>query len=83
MIELKKKALGGIKGMLEDRLSNRLKPKAEPQESREEDLPVDGDELPESDESPEGLEVPEGADISRLAPEEQQQLKDLYTKMGC
>lgn len=86
MLDLKKKALGGIKGMLEDRLAQRLKPAAAPDSDEGQENPAEeASESPEMEKSEEGLEakLPPGADVNALSPEEQEQLKSLYEKMGC
>lgn len=92
MIELKKKALGGIKEMLEDRLSSRMRPKSavpgedgprpmasEPGESQEhEEAELEKGVLPE-----EGGESSGEVNIEALSPEEQEQLSALLEKAGC
>jgi hypothetical protein len=85
MLDLKKKALGDVKGMLEKRMASRLAPKQAPVE---EQAPMEGEESPaqEKAEYEEGgleAKVPPGADLQALSPEEQQQLEELYQKMGC
>lgn len=76
MIELRKKALDDLQANLDDRMSERLKP---PPEKKPEG------EMPEEDggEVELNLDLPEGADVSKLSPEERQQLEELYAKMGC
>jgi len=85
MLDLKKKALGGIKGALEERMVDRMKPKANPAEDdvaspvEEQSMygAVEGSEDPLS--KLEGI----GGDLAKLAPEEQDQLKAFLEKMGC
>lgn len=84
MYDPKEKALSGIEIMVEKRMGNRLKPKKKEVEIEiepVEEMHSEGGEAPEE----ESLEakVPEGADVSALSPEEQEQLKSLYSKMGC
>lgn len=95
-MDLKKKALGGIQAMLEDRMSGRLKPKAvsveieavknpgHAEEGEEEALNHIPMKPGEEDEGMEPVaeEKSEG-DMSALSPEEQQQLQMLLEKMGC
>lgn len=84
MLDLKKKALGGIQAMLEDRMTSRLKPKAvsvEIETVGKKPLEEEGEEtLPMKEEA---MESPEGGDMSSLTPEEQSQLQMLLEKMGC
>lgn len=87
MIEMKKKAIGGIKSMLEGRLAGRMRPKAEetapepgPDVQGEEEEGAAGaaampPELPHDDEGGE-------PDTSSLTPEEMETLKALLAKMG-
>lgn len=80
MEDTKKKALMGIKGMLEERMVARMKP------AKEEKSVPDTDGDPMMDEHSGGLEEKvesEGGDLSKLSPEEQQELQRLYDKMGC
>ena len=77
-MDFKKKALGGIKEMLEGRMTERLKPKAPPAE--EGAVPADGDvDDVTATSGDDGL--PPGAE--NLTPEERATLKELYEKMGC
>lgn len=98
-MDVKNKVLGGIKGMLEDRMSKRLMPK---KPAMEIDItkvsggkPPEGSPAEEAGESA-GMEAredaggdlaekvaKEGGDISMLSPDEKNQLKMLYEKMGC
>lgn len=88
MLDLKKKAIGGIKNMLEDRLSNRMRPQPSPEPESEEAGEDPAEKRTESPgeekmEESQELDLPDGADLSRLSSQEQQELKDLYAKMGC
>jgi hypothetical protein len=84
MIEMKKKAIGSIKGMLEGRLAGRMRPKPpqddesmeNPSEEATETGAEEAAELPGEDQHD---ELP-GTD--KLTPEEIQQLKMLLAKMG-
>ncbi len=76
-MDVKQKALSGIKEMLEERLSGRMKPKAVAVDV----TAVGGEPKPEME--GEELQAPPGGDISKLTPEEQMQLQALYDKMGC
>lgn len=90
---MKKKVLGGIQGMLDERLAGRLKPKAPaahgmpPPEGGGDDGQVEPGEGTPMEEQQDGTELqsklPEGADVSNLSPEEKLQLEELYAKMGC
>lgn len=85
MLELKKKVMGDLQGMLDDRLANRLKPKAVEVEATLEKPEGSSEESPlqSASEQP-GEEAAEaGGDISKLTPEEQELLQKLYAKMGC
>lgn len=90
MLELKKKAIGGIKEMLEGRLAKRMQPDREDKAEGPETGPPDAEDRAEGPEQPaEGStadlqqDLPQGADLSKLSPEEQKQLEALYAKMGC
>lgn len=93
-MDTKKKALEGISGFLDDRMSDRMKPKAV---AVEVSAPSSGDEAHENpdeekaegpavEKQEEGLEQKVeqiGGDLSKLSPDEQSQLEQLYHKMGC
>lgn len=86
MLELKKKVMGDLQGMLDDRLANRLKPKAVAVEATmvkpgEEESP-EASELHGASEPHDEMAEGEG-DVSKLTPEEQELLQKLYDKMGC
>lgn len=94
--DMKKKAIGGIKEMLEGRMVDRMKPKPPPPginaaKPGDPDSEAGEDPKEEAMESPvmEGKEndleskLPPGAEMDRLSPEEQHQLEMLYSKMGC
>jgi hypothetical protein len=99
MDDLKKKALTGIKGMLEERMVARMKPSPKHEDTEMEESPMEeAGESPDIEASEEaGGEhgesgmggdlkekiAGEGGDLSKLTPEEQQQLQHLYDKMGC
>lgn len=85
MLEIKKKALSGIREMLNDRMANKLKPKpsveVEISSEGEEEKP-EGTEIHES--GMEGGEYSEGQpNIEALSSEEQTQLEELLNKIGC
>lgn len=82
MFDLKKKALGGIKGMLEDRMAKRIAPPSAPEESPQEEA-GETPSMEASENEVDGVQLPPGADVSKLSPEERQQLEQLYAKMGC
>lgn len=88
MLDLKKKAISGIKDMLNDRMSERLKPKATVEVDTAEMKPgaAQEEEVVEGDTEPMGLAgkvEAEGGDLSKLNPDERAQLAQLYEKMGC
>lgn len=81
MIELKKKALGGIKQMLGDRMAERLKPKAVSVEIES----VGGkpsEMLSEGGSSYSEPSMPND-DMGGLTPEEKMELERLLEKAGC
>jgi hypothetical protein len=88
MYDPKEKALSGIEIMIEKRMGSRLKPKKKEVEVEVE--PVEGEEVEKEPMQAEGEEEGienkvemAGGDISKLSPEEVEQLKSLYAKMGC
>lgn len=83
MFELKKKAVSGIKGMLEDRLSERLKPKKPDEAPVTEETSEAMSEAVGGETDLEAKVSAEGGDLSKLTPEERATLEQLYEKMGC
>lgn len=87
MFDLKRKALGGIKDMLDERMAGRMKPKAIAVEAVAGKAPMmegpGGDEEQSEPSKEAGMEAQlEGGelDLSKLTPEEQSQLMHLYEK---
>lgn len=87
MLEIKKHVMGGLRKMLDDRLASRLKPKAVEVEVTTMGKKGEGDEMPEAPEvgDVEKVEDPMGmgGDLSKLDPQEREELQRLYAKMGC
>jgi hypothetical protein len=86
MIEMKKKAIGGIKSMLEGRLAGRMRPQPDKEDAMEgpETGPPDAEDLAEGPEAPPSAEPPTAdlPGVEKLTPEEIEQLKALLAKLG-
>lgn len=89
-MDLKNRAIDGLKEMLEERMANRMRPKPEAKEANppgESELPSGSEEeVPEVDAEPK-LELEEGSEggpsVDNLTPEEQETLNQLLEKAGC